>query len=226
MADTPDTFLAIVNAVLANRFKPTDIGQAQRWVRAEYQYIWNAYDWSFKHVSAFDTAAQLTIEAGNNTPSLPADFADLAELYDDTGELLEPLTSSRFGERYRGDAINGRRGSPEAYTIVGRTLYLGPTPDRDATFSLGYTRILSHIATSAGNSIVAGNMSDDSDAPLWYPSGSSEALIAGARARGKKRAQDATWQADTAERDELLDALLADFAPAATTKAEYGRDPL
>lgn len=224
MAEVARTFKAIVDAVLLNRFTENDRGEAQRWVTAEYQTIWNDNDFGFKHVSAMDPAyGTLAIVANQRTPAMPATFAELEELLDDRGTVLEPLSPQQFSRFYRGLTNTGR---PECFTVVNRQIYLGPTPAAAATFFIGYRRLLSYLDTTNGNAVVAGNMAADTDAPMWYPSGSSEVLIAGGRARGKRRRQDPTATADALERDELLDALIADFAPDNSAKAEYPRDRL
>lgn len=211
----------IQDKVLLNRFREAQRTDVKAWINAEYAYLWNENDLSFQHVTAMDpTLGQLTVTAGDNTPTLPTELADVEGLYDDQGSALVPLEPEMFERTYRGLTS---RSQPVHFMVVNRTLYLGPTPADNATFTIGYKRILSHLDN--GGAIVNGAMSADTDQPMWTVD-HDEVLVAGARVRGKKRAQDPTWQADLEERDELLAALLVAFSPSNLAKPVYPRDPL
>src|SRR6266542_928869 len=88
-------YAAIYGAVLGNRFPAsTQTVNAKRWVDTAYQDVWGAKDWTFTKVPL----ASLTV-GGTNQPTMPADFGDVIELYDDSGDKLERLDEERF-ERY------------------------------------------------------------------------------------------------------------------------------
>lgn len=208
--------------VLANRFREGDRNQAKRWINVEYGYVWNENDLSFKHVSPFDTDGVLTVEAGVQDPTMPAAFAELeSPLLDENGNEIVALEPDVFARLYRGVTDLG---SPIHYTVIRRQIYLGPAPEADATYTLGYRRLLCHL--NGAGAVVAGPMSDNDDQPMWHEEGHDEVLVAGARARGKRRAQDPTWQADDAERDALMDVLLSDYGIDTVVKATFPRDPL
>lgn len=213
-------YSGIQDRVILNRFREAQRGEVKKWVDAEYAYLWNFNDFSFKHVTAMESASALTVTASDNTPTLPTDFADAEGLYNDRGDPLDPLEPEAFERFYRGLTSTGE---PAHYTVVNRTLYLGPTPSRSATYNLAYRRKLAHLL--ANGTVTAGPMSNDDDQPMWT-SDHDEILVSGARMRGKIRAQDPTWQADEQERDAALAALLIDFAPSNVAKPTYARDPL
>lgn len=220
----PTRFKDIQDAVIANRFKePERNPHVMRWITSEYAWLWHTNDLTFKQVTAMDPVdGVLAITANDQTPTMPAAFAEVTEgIYDENGTPLEPLSSDDFAAMYRGVTSTG---PPTHYTVVNRQIYLGPAPWKTVSFSIGFRRKLAHL--SGAGAVVAGPMTADDDQPMWTEVDHDEILIVGARIRGKKRAQDPTWMADQAERDDLLDALLADYATGGLVKAHYPRDPL
>ena len=214
------TYQELQDAVIFNRFKePMRTPHVKRWITSEYAYIWGVADWIFKRVSAFETGAELTITAGDNTPTMPAAFAEAIGLLNHNGDPLTQLDPRTFEASYRDPGAS--RGEPEAFTVVNRIIYLGPTPSTARTFYLPHKRTLCHKAD--GTTVTAGKMDSNADTPLWGEE-HHEVLIAGARARGKKREQDPTWQADEDERDALLSVMMGD--PIANNVGSYGRDSL
>lgn len=207
--------------MLFNRFKESmRTPHVKRFITSEYAYIWHRHDWIFKRVSALDSAANVSVTAGDSTPALPAAFGEALELLNHNGDPIMQLDPPTFEARYRDPGAS--RGEPEAFTVSNRVLYLGPTPSTARTFYLAHKRILCHLAD--GTTVTAGKMDSNADTPLWSEE-HHEVLIAGARARGKKREQDPTWQADEAERDELLTVMMGDLiAPSVGSYA--ARDPL
>lgn len=217
-------FKDIQDAVIFNRFKePERNPHVMRWITSEYAWLWHTNDLSFKQVSAMDAVnGLLPVVMNVQAPVMPAAFAEVTEgIYDEAGVPLEPKSSDEFATMYRGVTSTG---PPRHYTIVNRQIYLGPTPWKTVTFTIGFRRKLAHL--NGAGAVVAGPMVLDDDQPLWLEVDHDELLIAGARSRGKKRAQDPTWMADAAERDELLEGLIGDYDIGGLVKAHYPRDPL
>ncbi|MCR4339996.1 MAG: hypothetical protein NUW01_08930 [Gemmatimonadaceae bacterium] len=215
------TFEELQDAVLFNRFKESmRTPHVKRWLTSEYSYVWHAADWQFKRVTAFETGAELTVTAGDNTPTMPAAFAETISLLNHNGDPLLQLDPRVFEANYRNPSAG--RGEPEAFTVVNRQVYLAPTPLTARTFYLAHRRLLCHKAD--GSTVTSGKMNSNADTTMWGED-HDEVLVAGARARGKKREQDPTWQADEAERDQLLTLMIGDLV-AANVGSAYGRDTL
>lgn len=180
-------YLALQNAVLGRRFPASSQREnAKRWLATAYADVWAADDWTFARVSR----ANLTFTAGDSTPTMPADFGDAIELYDNLGTPIERLSQEEFEEEYADSLILGTTGTPEAYTVVNRQIEVAPVPG-DATYKLSYWRTLSH-KESDGVTVTAGMMDEDSDYPLW--DNHHSVLIPRATAIGLIELNDPTWQ--------------------------------
>ena len=157
------TFQQIMLECIDLRFGTTDVRptQVKRAINAAYAHVWNAADWSFKRVAA----ANLTVTSGDETPTVPTDFGKSRAVFDQFGSQLEYLPATEFEADYMVGTITS--GSPEAYTIIDRQVYLGPRPGTAATFKLSYDRRICHLAT--GSVVTPSPMTVDTDVPLWGP---------------------------------------------------------
>lgn len=216
------TFLELQDAVIHGRFNTNLRTQIKRWITSEHEFVWNFAEWTFKRVTALEADAELAVTASDRTPTMPSAFAESLGLLNDAGDPLEFLAPPVFERWYTNP--DASEGPPQHFTVVNRRLYLGPTPSDSATFYLPHRRTEFHL--DVNGDVMAGAMSVDTDTPAWGDA-HAEVLIAGARARGKKRQQDPTWQADEDERDRLLISMLADFSQdRGGGILQYGRDTL
>jgi len=169
------TFVQIQNAVLADRFRESQRSDCKQWINHRYAWIWALEEWTFAEaVSAtpVPTANQRVLA------SVPADFGQAISLLNASGRELTPMADMRaFYARY-GD---GAKGDPEAYTVVGSAIHLGPIPQSTSTCTLVYRKEPTALA-------------GDSDVPA-LPEGFHFALVHGAAAEGLKLQNDPTWQA-------------------------------
>lgn len=131
-------------------------------------------EWEF--AKATDAVAW---SSGSQTVTgVAADFGIAFSLVDSDGEPLAPVADSRdFYAAY----LDGSTGTPEAFTVVGSTILVGPTPSKAGTATLYYRR-------------EATLLSADGDTPA-FPAGFHFALVHGAAAEGLKLQNDPTWQA-------------------------------
>lgn len=161
------TYKAIVDAVLDSGFDETDRADAQRWVQFRHAWLWDLADWTFK----FSTAT-VTFTANSQTVAgLPSDFQAGLALYDGTGDLILPVGDLReFYSAYNANLNNGTS-SPEAWTVIGGVLLVGPAGD-------GSTGILIYEKSKP-------TLSADSDT-TGLPEGYDLALVHGGKAEGFK----------------------------------------
>lgn len=195
------TYKDFQDSVIATRFDESDRAEIKRWLDLRYQWIWSAADWNFRRVAM----STLAVAGGSRTPAMPSDFSRPNRLYDDLGCRLDYLAPAKWEERFLGDTSSVR---PVAYTVSDRQLYLGPTPDKDYSFSLSYDRRLSHVDPSLG--VIGGTMQDDGDQPLW-PAEHDYLLVVDTVILGQQMRQDPTWQTLIRQRDELLEGMKRDL---------------
>lgn len=169
------TFRQIVDAVLSDRFAESQRSDAKTWVNHRYWWLWSLEPWTFRFATA-----DVTITAGSQTVTgVPTDFLMAHALITDDGTSLGALPDTRsFLESYY--PSSDETGDPEAFTVVGGTLMVGPTPQASATYRLLYEREFTELV-------------DDADVPA-LPAGSHFALVHGGAAEGLKLQNDPTWQ--------------------------------
>lgn len=157
------TFQQIYTELTDLRFntQATKLAQVKKWVNQAEIALWNAADWSFKRVAP----ANLAIVAGNNTPTMPADFGKAIRLYDYNGDPLTWHDPAEFTDIFEEDIVRGTTGEPCDYTVVNRAVHLAPIPQTSRTYKLGYRRRYAHLNGAAAT--VAGVMSSDTDTPIW-----------------------------------------------------------
>lgn len=198
-------FAALYNAVLGRRFPAaSQTTNAKRWLATAYEDVWAAEDWTFKRVSR----ASLAVVGGNNTPTMPTDFRDAIDLFDQYGNRLLWLSEEQFERAYADSLVIGTTGGPAAYTVVDRQIQLGPIPDVSATYKLSYSRRLA--CRDVALAVKAGMMSVDTDYPLW--SDHHSVLIPRAQAIGLLELNDPTWQQSQDEFERQLARMKDDYA--------------
>lgn len=180
------TYLEIVNAVLADAFAESKRASAKQWVTFRYNWLWDLEDWTF----AKGTDA-VTVTSGSQVVSgVATDFSTALGLYDARGNPLTPVRDYRdFAAMYVG-TDNAATGTPEAFTVVGSSIFVGPTSNETSS---GYLLVHEKIATPLVN---------DGDVPN-IPLGHHLSLVHGAKAEGFKLSNislaadfDADFQAD------------------------------
>lgn len=194
----------LVTAILGRRFPAaTQTTNARRWLATAYADVWHAADWTFKRVSR----ATLAVTAGDETPTMPAAFADAIKLYDDLGNEIPRLSQEVFEQRYASSIVAGERSTPDAFAVVDRQIILGPRPVSSANFLLSYRRRLaSRTATLA---VQAGIMALDTDFPLWDDHHSI--LIPRAQSIGLVELSDPTWQLAQQQYQLELERMIEDY---------------
>ena len=184
------------------RFDDSRRASIKSWLNLRYSALWALEDWHFKHVKG----AALTVSASNNRPTMPSDFGKSEGLYDQTGTRLLYLEPADWRDNYLPTPI--ATGYPEAYTVIDRELWLGPTPSSTVSFTLSYLRRLSHVDGPSGLA-AAGVMVNDSDQPIWEAE-YDYLLVLDACILGCQLLEF-PWSDLTPQRDELLAAMREDL---------------
>lgn len=209
------TYAQLVAAVLQNRFPASLTGTAQQWLAVAYQEVWDAANWTFKHVSraSFYTSADGTSSGtATETPLMPTAFADATRLLDDLGCPLGRYSQGEFEDAFTSDTSTGR---PWAYAVIDRQVHLGPTPDKAYLFKLSYRRRLAH--KDASGNVVAGFLAADTDVPVWDDH--HRVLVPRAQMIGLKEKNDPTWPPLDDEWQRGLLGMRRDYLPA--MRAQY-----
>lgn len=191
-------------AVLEKRFPVSRSADATRWLATAYSDVWNAADWTFKRVYK-DT---LAVTAGDDTPTMPVDYRDTIDLFDEDGVKLRRYTQDEFLTMFAPDIAAGSTGTPCAFTVVDRRIILSPVPDADQTFMHSYSRRLAHLQSDQAT-VSPGFMDQDNDYPLW--SDHHAVLIPRAQAIGLQGVSDPTADLAQAEFQRQLDRMIADY---------------
>lgn len=166
----------IVDAVLNDRFSPSQRGDAEDWVGARYWWLWSLKPWTFKQASA-----DVQATAGNSLlGNVPSDLRAVRGLFTNQGRRLRWLEPADFDSRYY-DADDPVQGDPCHFTVWAGQIIVGPTPVTTATYRMLYELEWQPLA-------------DDDAVPL-LPEGSHMGLVFGGAATGLKLQNDPTWQA-------------------------------
>lgn len=167
-------FKSLQDAVLADAFDETKRADAKTWIQFRHSWLWDLDDWAFKYATA-----TVTFTAGSMTVDGPTDFHAGIALFDNTGCLVRPVADFRkFFTDYNANLQNGS-GTPEAWTVVGGTLMVGPAGD-------GTTGILVYEKTKP-------SLVNDTDT-TGLPDGYDLALVHGGKAEGFKLSNVPLWQ--------------------------------
>jgi hypothetical protein len=196
-------FRQLQDEVISLRFDESRRASVKNWINLSYAAIWAMHDWHFKHVKGVN----LSVTAGDNTPTMPSDFAKAEGLYDANGNRIGFLDEATFNDSYLDPTIS--RGTVGEYSVIDRELWLGPTPASTATFTLSYERRLAHIDGSSGL-IAAGVMVNDSDSPIWDAE-YDYVLVYDAALRGGSLLGDLDVSSLQAQRDEILAVMAQDL---------------
>lgn len=197
-------FVTLQDAVLGRRFPAaSQRTNAKRWLATAYADVWAAEEWTFKRVSR----ATISFTSGDTTPTMPADFQDAIDLFDQTGFPLKRYSQEEFEERYADVLVASSGGSPEAYTVVNRQIEVAPIPGVSTSFRLSYRRRLA--SRTAAGVVQAGMMAIDSDYPFWDDH--HAVLIPRAIALGLQELNDPTWQDPQAEFERQLERMKDDY---------------
>ena len=200
------TYVEIYTEVVNLRFstQTVKLAQVKKWVNQAEIAVWDAAPWVFKRVAA----ANLTIGAGNNKPTSPADFGKARHLYDYLGAPLTYHEPDDFEDLFEADLINGVTGEPSDYTVINRQIHLAPIPQTGRTYKLSYRRRYAHL--NGALATVAGVMGTDTDQPIW-DSEFHYILVPWAMILGQKLEGDPTAEDLRNQRDEMLAAMKEDL---------------
>lgn len=170
------TFVQIQNAVLADAFAEGKRADVKNWIIARHAWLWDLEEWAFRF-----TSAPVVFTANSQVVNLGAiaDFRAVEGLYDAQGNQLRAYKDFRaFLDRYN---VNQNLGSgrPEAYTVLGSQLLVGPNGDGSAGL-LVYEKAKPMLV-------------NDGD-PTGLPDGYDLALVHGGKAEGFKLANIPLWQ--------------------------------
>lgn len=96
-----------------------------------------------------DTVATLTTVANTQTVSSPVDVINIRSLVVQSSPnvVLNYLTPDQFNYQYRG----GDTGTPRSFTVIGSSIYLGPTPDAVYSIACDYKASVPSLAGSGTN---------------------------------------------------------------------------
>lgn len=219
------TFKQLQDEVIGFRFNETQRESVKRWLNIRVSRIWTMADWPWSRVDM----ASLTINAGDNTPTLPSDLKTPIQMLDELGDEVCELEASEFDYMYRYSQINGNQSRPCHFKFTNGVLTLGMTPVSSTSFSLSYRRKIYHLdlrySVDGSPAVVVGPMSADSDTPPW-DSDWHQLLVPGAMAYGLKLENDPTWEPLEQEFQNGVQDLMEFYLPSlATTKTlQYGRD--
>ena len=194
-------FDALADEVIALRFNEAERANVKSWINLCYSRLWDYADWNFK-----TTSGVLTIGAGDNTPTMPADFGKAISLHDSLGRKIVYLSPQEWDEMF---LLNpGATSTPSYYKVINRQIYLGSTPAVAGTMQLAYKRRISHVDSVSG--IVGGVFVEDSDLPLW-PTEHDYVLVLETVLLGQRIEGDPTEPFLMRARDEALQAMINDL---------------
>ena len=197
-------YLALQDAVLGRRFPAaSQRPNAKRWLATAYQDVWSALEsprmWTFSRVSL----AALTVSSA--TPTMPSDFGEVIDLYDENGIPLTRLSQEEFEPVAVSQVAQG---PPYVYMSLNRQVTLAPTPSGSLAYKISYRRRLSH-KESDGSTVTGGFMDEEDDYPLWDDHHS--VLIPRATAVGLIEVNDPTWEQAQEEYERQLMRMREDY---------------
>lgn len=179
------TYGELQDEVIDLRLKESQRSSVMQWINLRYQFVWGYADWPWKRVGPAD----LTLTAGDSTPTPPVDFNRPLRLYDHQGSELAWLSPDEFDKEYLYSELSGTRGRPQAFKWVHNQVFVAPVPDAAYTYELVYERKLSHLVSGA---ITLGPMDSALDEPIW-DSAYHYVLVYGALADGLRLENDPTY---------------------------------
>src|SRR5438309_566715 len=122
------TFLQIRQAILTDRFDPSQDGDCKNWVNDAYGYIWGLEEWTFRYATSL-----VSVTTGSKTVGgLPTDLSVVRSFQRGDGTPLDSLDPVSFDRLYY-DARTTWTGLPEAYKNVNGVLSVGPASSETAS---------------------------------------------------------------------------------------------
>lgn len=119
------SFKELQDAVLADGFSEAKRGDCKNWIIARHAWLWDLEEWQFR----FGTASVGFTASSQIVGAMPSDFAIALAVYDSSGQPLRAMRDLRlFLDQYNAGLANGT-GSPEAFTVIGGQLMVGPAGD-------------------------------------------------------------------------------------------------
>jgi hypothetical protein len=193
----------LLDEILLDRFELSHRPRALKALNNRYAHLWAIEDWTWKYAHI-----PVTVTAGSQTASgLPADFGVPYYLWDENASPLSYVQIDQFTFVYS----TGTVGSPAAWTVVNGQILLGPTPNRDASFSTYYRKHLVPLSDEGQTTQV----------PLEF----QLALVHGGRAELLAFYSDPTAAGEEEQWQMDLDALRRDYlADAAGEPAMWSSD--
>jgi hypothetical protein len=169
------TYVDIQNAVLKNAFSEGRRSEVKQWIQFRHAWLWDLEQWTFK----FATSAVVFAASSQIVGAVPADFRTALALYDANGNPISGIRDMRtFFDSYNANLQNGI-GIPEAFTVVGSQIMVGPAGDGSAGL-LVYEKSKPALV-------------NDGDL-TGLPDGYDVALVHGAKAEGFKLSNIPLWQ--------------------------------
>lgn len=95
-----------------------------------------------------DTVTTLNVAAGAPSVAIPADVINIRSLtlQSSPNVVLDYLTPDQFNTQYAA----GQAGAPQAFSVIGTSIYLGPLPDAAYGIQCVYKAAVPALATAAG----------------------------------------------------------------------------
>jgi hypothetical protein len=160
------TFGDILNAVCQDGISATRRSDAKQWVIARHAWLWGAQPWTFRNATA-----DIVFTENQQQAAGPADVGAVLAVYTAQGDPLVGIRDIRkFFDRYNTLGYSSS-GTPEAYTVVGGQVLVGPKGD-------GSTGLIVYQKTKP-------TLTNDGDS-TGLPDGFDLALVHAARAEGFK----------------------------------------
>lgn len=197
-------FATLQSQVIGTRFNENQRTSVKYWINATYARLWASHNWPFKDggpTTVGVTASTVTVDtSGISNLMRPKD------LQRDDGYQLRYLRRREYDYLYAGSTSTG---TPYHYTMINRTLYLGPIPSETASYTLLYEKRLTELSA-------------DADVPA-FDSEFHMILVFGASAMGLMLENDPTWDSLDAQYREMLTLMTAHYLPhQAGENRQYG----
>lgn len=155
-----------------------------RWINRAYSRVWHAAPWPWR----LAPNQTLAVVGGTQAVAIPADFGQPVGLFDQLGVPMTFRPALDFMQRYNDPAV--ARGAPVDYTVMGATLYLGPTPISSQSFKFTYLKRLQRYVTGVATT---GPLTGGADIPILGYSPAHDdwhwLLLVGGNAIGMKLTQ-------------------------------------
>lgn len=169
------TFRQLQDAVLEDAFDESKRGDVKNWIIARHAWVWDLNEWTFR----FGTASIVFTAGSQLVGSVPSNFRLAIAMYDANGSPLVPVRDIRaFFDRYNAN-LGQSGGAPEAFTVVGDTITVGPAGD-------GSTGLLIYEKSKPA-------LVNDGDL-TGLPDGYDLMLVHGGKAEGFKLGNVPLWQ--------------------------------